>query len=817
MKKYLYLILIFLFKIVSAQTIVDVHTANTNVIVVVLEMSVENQDVIPSTSGWTVNGTIPVSIGRGAGVYDERKYDWTVGYYEIFVRHNIYLELNQNLVNNTNYTIISPYGTTSLAFSDTEVFCESIKVNQEGYSGNATGNYANFGYYGGNLGSTMFDVIPDYQVINENNTVITSGKLIYWGDDTDIGLATSGEHVYRIDLSNVPVGGPYHIVVNGVGRSYSFGVGNNYLRKIAEVHARGMFHQRCGIELKRPYTEYEREICHEESAFTMDTWSSSSFIDVPNDAEMHAVIGGYHDAGDFDRRPYHTVIPITMLSTFEAFPQNFIDRQYNIPESGNGIPDFLDEALWGVLIWENLQLNQDNWDNPDDFGGVMQGTETMAHPTYGAHRADYEDDRQYGTFEVGIKTTLEAAGMFAQASRIIEPYDSDRASDLFAKAEQAWSYIDRNYVSGTHRGAMLYAALQMYLVTAIGNDTEDAQNRYHTLFREEVLNTIINGGTWPDQYLGGNMSATIKSSQFISYLLVSDIYTDPTISEGLLNALKFQADTGGYMGWNENDFPYAQGVTKYNGWGASTAQGRYTEDLGYMMRLSTSEEDKQHYYNQISNYANYSLGLNPQGHSYVTGLGDKQPISPAHLDSYYTKYGELPGGGAQPVIGNVPGIVIYGSTEGRSGQPYQRVITDKLYPAWDDLPGLRRWSDGWSLINGNEFTTWETMVWNVCMFGILYDASIDEIEVVVEEEVDDMEESNNEFLIYPNPSENTININYSELEGTRVEIIDMIGKRIYREVASQNEHFIRHSFAKGVYFLTVSKKGETLVKKFIVQ
>lgn len=73
------------------------------------------------------------------------------------------------------------------------------------------------------------------------------------------------------------------------------------------------------------------------------------------------------------------------------------------------------------------------------------------------------------------------------------------------------------------------------------------------------------------------------------------------------------------------------------------------------------------------------------------------------------------------------------------------------------------------------------------------------------------------FLIYPNPSENTININYSELEGTRVEIIDMIGKRIYREVASQNEHFIRHSFAKGVYFLTVSKKGETLVKKFIVQ
>ena len=42
--------------------------------------------------------------------------------------------------------------------------------------------------------------------------------------------------------------------------------------------------------------------------------------------------------------------------------------------------------------------------------------------------------------------------------------------------------------------------------------------------------------------------------------------------------------------------------------------------------------------------------------------------------------------------------------------------------AFDKLPAERRWADGWSLVNGNEFTVWETQVWNVVMHGFLYDA-----------------------------------------------------------------------------------------------
>ena len=41
--------------------------------------------------------------------------------------------------------------------------------------------------------------------------------------------------------------------------------------------------------------------------------------------------------------------------------------QYLLPESGNGLPDFLDEALYSLPLWEGLQ---------EQDGGVRAGTET---------------------------------------------------------------------------------------------------------------------------------------------------------------------------------------------------------------------------------------------------------------------------------------------------------------------------------------------------------------------------------------------------------------------------------------------------------
>jgi len=411
----------------------------------------------------------------------------------------------------------------------------------------------------------------------------------------------------------------------------------------------------------------------------------------------------------------HLIIPILMLSYFEAFPEHFVDGQFDLPESGNGIPDFLDEAMWSLRLWEQLQIEDP--EDPD-FGGVRQGTETQRHPAYGWQNAA-NDEMPYGTFAVGVESTALSAGAFAQASRLIAPFDTGRSARLLEKARSAWLWLKREAEVDAPETKFMYAALQLYLAT--GDES------FHRRFKQAAGFVVVSGGRWPEQCLHGNSGAKCQTAHFISYLL-----TGRTVDEDLAAALRSRilrhADRGTYMGPPPEQLPYPQGVTKFMGLGAATAQGRYADLYAFAYRLSDSPSDRQRFFNAAAQYGDFALGLNPLGMSFTTGLGTDQPRSPLHLDSYFTKYGigdGITGDHQGRPKGNVPGILIYGPSRGRSRQPYQRAVSDRLFPEWSSLPQLRRWGDGWSLIGGNEFSIHETIVWNVILHGFLYDASTD--------------------------------------------------------------------------------------------
>lgn len=773
---------------VLCQNITSVSTASNQILVVHLEtdwIEIKEEerettynDLKPDLNSWQINSNSPIEVGLYSSVIDEKKkiqINWE-NFYPIKLEHKIYLKFDNYFQDNTLYVIQSPYGNFEFTFNSDSIFCESIKVNQVGYNINSTVSYANFGIFKGDLGSEELTNTPEFYVIDSlTNEIAYQGNLVFVGNDTGTDDMQSGEYVYRMDLSQLN-SGTYYIKIPQMGKSYYFGVGENYSKLIAKTHLRGMFHQRCGIALEQPYTRFEREICHEQVAFTKyeGSWAEGEgWIDVPGNAELHNVIGGYHDAGDYDRRIYHTIIPLLFLNYYEAFSENFIDNQYNIPESGNGIPDFLDEATWATLVWENLQLNENNSDDPSEYGGIMAGTESDGHPEYGVDRAD-SDDRVYGTYAVSEHTTYAGCGFFAQLARLIRNYDAQRANILYEKALAAWNYAQNNSFN-EDKAFKMYAALQLYLITAEEDITENMNNEYHIIFRDIAQEYIVNGGEWPYQYLAGNNSAKITTSHFISYLL-TDKTTDETLNQQLYNAIKEEADYGGYMEWMPDDYPYPQGVTRFVAWGSATAQGRYADAAAFMYRLTENEQEKQEYYNIVSQLGDYSLGLNPLGMSYVTGLGDKQVNSPLHLDSYYTKYGLTPTGETQTVKGNVPGIVIYGYTESRSGTNYQTAVSDFLYPQWENLPMQRRWTDGWSLVNSNEFTVWETMIWNTCMYGVLYNASTD---FTTKELI--KSEKKTYLSVYPNPVVNEINItgNFSSVKtDITISIYDITGKEV---------------------------------------
>jgi endoglucanase len=712
--------------------IVEVRTAAPTVIAVVVQTPITYEQggansspdgLDLSLANWRVDGASPAAIHRYSIPWDELPAtEWNdpnhPNSFPVTTRHRIYLQLNSALVEGHNYSITTPYGNTSFVFNSRNTFCESIKVNQVGYSKLSTSRFANFGVYMGDGGTMTFSPLPAYQVINESTgAVVASGTAVDMGDDTGTSVPNSGEHVYRLSLNAVPEGGPYFVSIAGAGRSRPFGIGDAYSAQIANVTLRGFYHHRCGMALTQPYTAFTHASCHNQIAYGVRSTSPQDEVVVPPGSPTSHIEGGYHDAGDMDHTEGHPLISILMLSFFDAFPTHFVDNQYNIPESGNGVPDFLDEVMWGVKLWENLQIVNTS---DAEYGGVMSGWSTQGATGYGSESAA-SDTHAYGTKNVQEECTALCAGIFAQASRLIRPYDSAKADALLNRAQLAWGYLTTHSNVNLPQTRFLYAALQLYLAT--GNST------YHDVFKAAANNLIVNGGGtgWPEAYLPGNSSATCQTAHFVSYLIPNGRSTDATLVQALKNKLLSYADSESYMGPPPENAPYPQGVTKFLAWGAGTAQGRYADVWMYGSLFTTDPVKKQNYINAVCQYADFSLGLNPMGMSYYTGLGVDQPNSPLDCNSYFTKYGLSDGvtadthrDSAGNPIGNVPGILVYGPTEGRSGLDYETAVSNKLYPAWDNLPPQRRYAHGWSLIHGNEFTVSETMTWNVVMYAFLY-------------------------------------------------------------------------------------------------
>jgi len=71
--------------------------------------------------------------------------------------------------------------------------------------------------------------------------------------------------------------------------------------------------------------------CHTTIYKTNQPIGEARLVVVENEPTFTAY-GGYHDAGDADRRTYHMDVTASLLTTYEAFPQLLTDEQYNIPD-----------------------------------------------------------------------------------------------------------------------------------------------------------------------------------------------------------------------------------------------------------------------------------------------------------------------------------------------------------------------------------------------------------------------------------------------------------------------------------------------------
>ena len=200
----------------------------------------------------------------------------------------------------------------------------AINVNQVGYM---TGDSKVATVIGKNAKS--FEVID-----------VASGKSVYSADLPEEATYDPPSEMFckQADFSSVKDAGTYKIKTDDGEESVEFKIGDDIYGDLYKDVVLMLYNQRCGVELDSSIAgEFAHPACHTGEAVVYGT---DKKIDVT---------GGWHDAGDYGR--YVVSGAKTVQDLFLTYEDNgYKADDIGIPESGNGVPDVLDEARF-ELDW----------------------------------------------------------------------------------------------------------------------------------------------------------------------------------------------------------------------------------------------------------------------------------------------------------------------------------------------------------------------------------------------------------------------------------------------------------------------------------
>ena len=223
---------------------------------------------------------------------------------------------------------------------DAEKSRPAIKINQWGFAPGAK-KRALVTDFPENLTAKAGTAFSVYKA--GTKAVVFSGKLTLLAEnDAEI----SGEKILAADFSAFKTPGRYIIHVDAPGEDASppFTIGADLYKPLLRDAARYYYLQRSGMALS---PQCARQFARGEGHPQDRALALQSDPDGPK----RDVSGGWYDAGDYGKYVSMCAVPISdLLWSQEIFPAQFPDGQLNIPESGNRVPDILDEVRW-ELTW----------------------------------------------------------------------------------------------------------------------------------------------------------------------------------------------------------------------------------------------------------------------------------------------------------------------------------------------------------------------------------------------------------------------------------------------------------------------------------
>ena len=294
--------------------------------------------------------------------------------------------------------------------------------------------------------------------------------------------AISGDRGWWFDFTAVKNPGEYYVFDPGLGvRSHVVRIGPGVYRDALRAAVRVFYYQREATAHVAPWAEAPWQ---DGPTFLQDREARA--VGAKQDpATARDLSGGWMDAGDTNKYPpflSDTIHPL--LYAWRANPAVFTDDS-NVPESGNGLPDLLDEVKWELDWLVKMQ---------DADGGVFVKIGTTEYASTWPLSAD-RHQRFYGPKCSGA--TIVTAGVLAHAARAYGGFEPWKvfAAELRERAERAWAWYrshprSYNCDSGEIKAGLanLDAAEQdrAEAVAAMHLWALTAKPEYHEAFKKQV-------------------------------------------------------------------------------------------------------------------------------------------------------------------------------------------------------------------------------------------------------------------------------------------------------------------------------------------
>jgi endoglucanase len=566
----------------------------------------------------------------------------------------------------------------------------TVRVNQVGY----LPNFEKFATVVSDSAAPLA-----WQLLDATGAKVAEGQTTPYGQDK-----SAGESVQLVDFGKFTTPGKGYVLDVAGAKSDPFDIDAHIYSQLKLDAFKYFYQTRSGIPIAMPFAggeqwtrpaghPNEKATCAPAAALKKAGWYDGGTCSYTLD-----VHGGWYDAGDHGKYVVNGGISVwTLLDWYERaqFMKGdktaFADQAGLIPESGNKVPDILDEARWEIDFMLRMQATE------GDKAGMVhhkihdQGWTALA-------TAPHEDKQERFLRPVTTAATLNLAAVAAQAARIYKPFDKAFAAQCLAAAEKAWLAAakfpsllapasDSQDGGGPYDDAHLddefyWAASELFVTT--GKPEYKKAITASPLSAKPMEDAQQTAMSWAAVDTLGRISLAVVPNS----LGAAEIKAQRDLIVGLAESYLKTAQEQGYR------VPLGLSKSGTYEWGSNS----WVVNNALVMALAYDFNKDKRFRDGAALGMDYLLGRNAMAQSYVTGFGERALQNPHHrfwAHQANPKYPSAPPG----ILSGGPNSGIqdpYAQASGLAGCAPQKCFVDNI----------ESWSTNEITINWNSPLMW---------------------------------------------------------------------------------------------------------------